>query len=44
MFCDEKMFDGDGQFNPHNDIVYAESIEDANNNRGLIPKHKYPYK
>ena len=44
MFSDEKLFDGDGQLNPHNDIVYAESREDANNNGGLMPKHKYPYK
>ena len=44
LFSDEKCFDGDGQFNPKNDIIYAESREEANNNGGLFPKRKYPYK
>ena len=44
MFSDEKMFDGDGQLNPQNDVVYAESREDANNNGGLRPTKKYPAK
>ena len=43
-FSDEKIFDGDGQINAKNDIIYAKNREDANNNGGTIPKHKYPYK
>jgi transposase len=43
-FTDEKMFDGDGQINPKNDVVYAISREDANDNGGTVPKHKYPFK
>lgn len=44
LFSDEKIFDGDGQINPKNDVVYAENREQANNTGGLKPKHKYPYK
>ena len=44
MFSDEKMFDGDGQLNPKNDVIYAESREEANQNGGLFEKHKYPLK
>lgn len=44
MFSDEKVFDGDGQLNPKNDIIYAASREEANVNGGMKPKHKYPYK
>lgn len=44
MHSDEKMFDGDGQFNIKNDVVYAESREEANLNGGLHPKRKYPYR
>ena len=38
------MFDGDGQINPKNDVVYAKTREEANINGGTVPKHKYPFK
>ena len=38
------MFDGDGQLNPQNDIVYAQSREDASLNGGLRSTKKYPTK
>lgn len=44
MFSDEKIFDGDGQLNPKNDVIYAESREDANQNGGLFEKRKFPLK
>ena len=44
MFSDEKLFDGDGQFNRKNDIVYAPDRETANEYGGLVPTHKHPFK
>ena len=44
LFSDEKVFDGDGQINLHNDVVYAESRKAANMNCGLFSKTKYPFK
>ena len=44
MFSDEKMFDGDGQINPKNDVVYAESRNEADNSGGLIELEKFPLK
>lgn len=43
-FSDEKMFDADGQFNPKNDVIYADSRKSANLNGGLIRRKKYPSK
>lgn len=43
-FSDEKMFDGDGQLNSQNDVIYAESREQANKNGGLVGRHQYPLK
>ena len=44
MFSDEKIFDGDGQLNPKNDVLYAESREHANNTGGFFEKEKFPLK
>ena len=44
MFSDEKMFEGDGQLNPQNEVVYAQSREDANLNGGLRSTKKCPAK
>ena len=44
IFFYEKMFDADGQLNPKNDVVYAESRYDANIDNGLITKKKFPKK
>ena len=42
MFSDEKMFNEDGQINYKNEIIYAESREEANKIGGLREEHKYP--
>jgi len=42
MFSDEKIFDEDGQINYKNDIIYAESREEANEIGGLREEQKYP--
>ena len=42
MFSDEKMFNEDDQINYKNEIIYAESREEANKIGGLREEHKYP--
>ena len=44
LFLDEKMFNEDGSLNRQNDRVYAKSIQEANQNGGLLPTKKYPTK
>jgi transposase len=44
MFSDEKIFDGDGQINLKNDVIYAKSRADADKNGGIFEKQKYPLK
>jgi hypothetical protein len=44
LFSDEKIFDQDGQYNRQNDVIYAESREDANIAGGLRPEYKFPFK
>ena len=44
MFSDEKMFDGDGQMNPKNDVIYAQSRNEADSNGGLVELEKFPLK
>ena len=43
-WSDEKMFDVDGQMNSKNDVIYAESREEANMIGRLHEKRKYPLK
>lgn len=44
MFSDEKMFDGDGQMNPKNDVIYAQSRNEADSSGGLVELEKFPLK
>ena len=44
MFSDEKIFDGDGQFNSKNDVVYAETRTEADLNGRQFTKKKFPLK
>ena len=44
LFNDEKVFDGEGQINLHNDFVCVESRKAANMNCGLFSKTKNPFK
>lgn len=44
MCTDEKMFDSDGKFNRHNDVVYAESREEATEIAGYHTTEKWPLK
>ena len=38
------MFDGDGQLNKKNDVIYAYTREHANSIGGLHGTNNYPYK
>jgi hypothetical protein len=42
MFTDEKIFTRNGYFNPKNDVVWADSRSDANDQGGLHEAEKYP--
>jgi hypothetical protein len=42
MFTDEKIFTKNGFFNPKNDVVWADSRSDANENGGIRQSEKYP--
>ena len=44
MFSDEKWFDADGQINSKNDVVYANTREEADLIGGLHEVDKYPLK
>ena len=44
MFSDEKWFDSDGQSNPKNDVVYANSRDEADLIGGLHEVEKWPLK
>jgi len=42
-FSDEKWFDQDRQFNRQNDKIYAVSKQEAPENMGTRPEHKFPF-
>ena len=42
LFSDKKRFDIDGVYNRQNDIIYAPSRQEADNNGGVHGKSKYP--